>query len=157
MCIACFFAWRNRDPESGAITAVENANGRVHFKYQGPAIAPYPDDAAVPGDSIYISQLLVKRFGATEPPIRTLTEFLVGSNPERRVVAVELSLAELKPKLLATLKSLPDLDTIVVEMPTQTIARTSKEMRTLDNIQALLSVNIQMTFDRGLTSQRSPP
>ncbi|KAA1256873.1 hypothetical protein LF1_58260 [Rubripirellula obstinata] len=39
---ACFFGWRNYNPERSAIIAIENASGRVHFKYQGPAMAPFP-------------------------------------------------------------------------------------------------------------------
>ncbi|WP_068267846.1 hypothetical protein [Rubripirellula obstinata] len=146
---ACFFGWRNYNPERSAIIAIENASGRVHFKYQGPAMAPFPDRRNASPDSMIVPQVLVRRFGSTESPPMGFWEFLTGDNAEQCVVAVEVALDKLNGDLVDRLESLSRLDTIIVEMPTGMLGLNSKEVLKVRRIQERLAVNVEMTFDHG--------
>ncbi|EMI19124.1 hypothetical protein RMSM_03957, partial [Rhodopirellula maiorica SM1] len=122
------------------------AGGRVHFKYQRPAFAIYPDNGTTRPHSILIPQILLERFGNAAPPSQSFTEFIIGSDAERRVVAVELALEQIDSGLISHLESLPDLDTLFVEMPGKIVHRDSEEMLRLTNLKSQLSVNIQEAF-----------
>lgn len=85
---------------------------------------------------IYFSQLAVPVNEATSPPPPTLLEHLTGWDDDNTIHTVELPLAALTPELAAQLKSLRDLQRIVLNMPVGMMSQDSPEAQQLESLQA---------------------
>lgn len=147
--VACFLAWRLRDPERGAVEAIEQAGGKVHFAYQGPMPGWTYFSVAMLPEYIYFSQVAVTRHGAEQAPRPTAMEFLLGNDPDRRVVIAELKLEKMSPAIIDHLKSLPNLQFIVVDMPSGMTPKDSPEAQRLEALEQEFGGKLCPAYNRG--------
>jgi hypothetical protein len=146
--VACFLAWRLRDPERAVVEAIEKAGGRVHFHFQGPSPAWSFYSVGTLPDHIYFSQVQVGRHGPTRPPRPSVFGVLIG-NTDRCVAIVELKLEQMSPAMIEHLKSLAHLRFIVLDMPQGIISRDSAETQRLSDLKEEFGGRLCSAYNRG--------
>jgi hypothetical protein len=154
--VACFLAWRLRDLERPAVEAINKAGGKVHFAFQGPMPGWTYFSVAMLPEYIYFSQVAVTRHGAEQAPRPTAMEFLLGNDPDTRVAIVELRLEQMSPPMVAHLKTLANLQFIVVDMPTGITPKDSPEAQRLEALEQEFGGKLCPAFNRGFLGAVGP-
>jgi hypothetical protein len=91
----------------------------------------------------------VTRHGAEQAPRPTAIEFLLGNDPDARVVIVKLMLEQMSPEMIGHLKTLPHLQFIVVDMPSGMTPKDSPEAQRLEALQQEFGGKLCPAFNRG--------
>jgi hypothetical protein len=155
--VACFLAWRMRDPERASVAAIHHAGGRVHYNYESPNTSTsWFSVAMLPGYQ-YFSQVRVLHHGASTPTASTVSQIILGTNIDSRVGVVELQLEQITPSIIAHLKSLSRLHTLILDMPAGMLPEDSDEVQTLKSLQKQFDGIVCPAYNRGFDFAEQRP
>lgn len=103
--VACFLAWRLRNPESHIVASIKEAGGKAIYGYQFEHIFE--------GSMRFRSRPVIATNSKPEPSL-TLEELVFGDLASHRIQAVELPLERVTPELITKLESLQHLNYLIV-------------------------------------------
>ncbi len=146
--LAGYIAWQVRDVDGNAIEAIKASGGVVHLNRHAPTTSSSFISVAMMPDYVYCNQVRVLRRHPAEARRPTLWELFLGVR-DNRVRMIEMSLSQLKPDIIQQIKSLDDLNLLILRMPQPVFAKESDTGRKLSKLERQFPNKVYPTFDSG--------